>query len=209
MRVCIFAALGASLIGGPALAQPGSPFTGLRVEGLLGYDNADFTGEASGSVLYGAGIGYDFQAGGAALGVEAELTKAGGEGCTGDFRGSGGRLCQDPGRDLYVGARAGVAVGSASLLYAKLGYTNARLDTRWSTGVPGAEVDRQFTLKGVRLGAGTEFALGPNSFVKAEYRYANYGEGNDFVGGNATAPVFLAGDAQVRHQLVGGFGFRF
>lgn len=205
----ILTALAAGLVAAPALAQPAAPFTGVRVEGLLGYESDDFTGESTSGLLYGAGAGFDFQAGGTTLGIEAELSKGEADGCTANFRGTAGRLCANPGRDLYVGARAGAMVGPATLLYAKLGYTNARLNTRFSTGTPGAEVERRFTLKGFRVGAGTEFALGTNSFLKAEYRYSNYGEGDDFVGGNALAPVFLAGDSQVKHQLVGGFGFRF
>ena len=44
---------------------------------------------------------------------------------------------------------------------------------------------------GWRVGAGAEFALSRNTFVKAEYRYSNY-EGS-----------------LSRNQVVGGFGFRF
>jgi outer membrane immunogenic protein len=44
---------------------------------------------------------------------------------------------------------------------------------------------------GIRAGAGLEYALGQNLFVKAEYRYSNYEAGVE------------------RNQVVGGFGFRF
>ena len=44
---------------------------------------------------------------------------------------------------------------------------------------------------GVRVGAGAEYAIGPNSYVKAEYRYSNYEGGFE------------------RHQALAGFGFRF
>ena len=49
----------------------------------------------------------------------------------------------------------------------------------------------------LRLGAGLEQKLGTNTFVKAEYRYSNYKEIEDF-----------DIDAD-RHQVVAGVGIRF
>ena len=46
------------------IAQPVGNFSGLKVEGLVGYDRADVEGEDSDGVTYGAGVGYDLQTGG-------------------------------------------------------------------------------------------------------------------------------------------------
>ena len=55
-----------------------APFTGPRVEGLVGYDNlrdgSDGNSDGRDGVVYGAAVGYDVQVGGAVLGVEGEIT---------------------------------------------------------------------------------------------------------------------------------------
>ena len=170
MKRFAVAAVAAIALATPALAQDEATFTGFRVEGLIGYDvvSNPAVNDQDG-LLYGVGVGYDFNAGPVVLGVEADITDS-----TTKF----GPLVSD--RDLYVGARVGTVVGK-SLLYAKAGYTNARLEL----GSDGENLD------GIRLGAGVEYALGGNMFLKGEYRYSNYEF--DFS----------------RHQVVGGFGFRF
>lgn len=170
MKRFVAAAVAAIAFATPALAQDEATFTGFRVEGLIGYDvvSTPAISDQDG-LLYGIGIGYDFNAGPVVLGVEADVTDS-----TTKIAG----IVSD--RDLYVGARVGTVVGQ-SLLYAKAGYTNARLESP----VGNANFD------GVRLGAGVEYALGGNMFLKGEYRYSNY-------------------EADLsRHQVVGGFGIRF
>jgi len=193
MRKYIFAALLASTVAAPALAQNAAPFTGPRIEGIIGYDTADVPGDNSEGVLYGAGVGYDFQIGGLVAGIEAEATDSTVDQCTPDFLVVGDELCAQVGRDLYAGGRIGTVLGSSTLLYAKAGYTNARLQTEYEDGTGGTVADFETgdTLDGVRLGAGLEYGIGPNSFIKAEYRYSNYEQ--DFE----------------KHQGVVGFGFRF
>ena len=75
----------AATIAGTAHAQERAPFTGAHVEGLLGYDNV----EGSDGLLYGAGGGFDFQAGKAILGVEGEFIDSDAKskpGCSGHRR---------------------------------------------------------------------------------------------------------------------------
>ena len=97
------------------------------------------------------------------------------------------------GRDLYVGGRVGSVVGGNTLLYAKAGYTNARVRVDYEDGTAGTVNDftDRTNLDGVRAGAGAQFAIGSNAYLKTEYRYSNYQDGVD------------------RHQVVGGLGFRF
>jgi len=198
MRKLVFAALAASAFATPAFAQD-APFTGLRAEGVVGYDKVkDGTGQDAGSsdgVTYGGAIGYDLQIGGAVIGAEAELT-----GSTTDTRAdsllvAGDRLTVDMGRDIYLGGRVGVAVTPTTLLYAKAGYTNARVETTYETAVSRTRISED--MEGYRLGAGAEVALSGNMYLKGEYRYSNYGSIDGY-------------DIDVdRHQVVAGIGIRF
>jgi outer membrane immunogenic protein len=190
MRKYVFAALLASSIAVPAMAQEAAPFTGPRVEGIIGYDRGGTEDvDDSDGVLYGAGVGYDFQLGNMVAGIEGEFSESTVDECVSGVDIAGDELCAQVGRDLYVGGRIGSVVGANTLLYAKAGYTNGRLETEYDDGT--TEVESGENLDGVRLGAGIEHAVGPNSFVKAEYRYSNYEQGFE------------------KHQGVVGFGFRF
>ena len=196
MRKYLLAGLmaGAAAISAtPASAQEAAPFSGVRVEGIVGYDTTDVEDENSSGIVYGAGVGYDFQMGGLVAGIEAEASDSTLDECVSDVDLVGDELCVQAGRDLYVGGRVGAAVSRNVLLYGKVGYTNARVALDYEDGTTGTVLDFEEgeNLDGVRVGAGLEFALGPNSFAKAEYRYSNYEQGFD------------------RHQAVAGFGFRF
>ena len=193
MRNYVLAALLAGVAASPAMAQETAPFSGLRVEGVVGYDTTDVEDEGSDGVTYGAQVGYDVQSGGGVFGVEGEVTDSTIDECVSDVDLTGDQLCVEAGRDLYVGGRAGAAVSPNVLLYAKAGYTNARVRTDYEDGTAGTalDFDEGRNLDGARVGAGAELALGPNSYVKTEYRYSNYEDGFD------------------RHQVVAGFGFRF
>jgi len=177
MKTVIFAAAAAALLSAsPAFAQ-GDSFVGPRAEVIAGYDavNTNGLGTPDG-FLYGAVLGYDLRAGSGVFGVEAELADAT---TKRNFVG-GGSI--DAARDIYVGARAGLPLGDIALAYVKAGYTNARFE---ADGL-GSE-----TLDGIRLGAGLEYKLAANLFLKGEYRYSNYERD------------------VVRHQVVGGLGMRF
>ena len=193
MRKYLLSALLAGAFVTPAFAQDSAPFSGLRVEGLVGYDTTDVEGENSDGVVYGAQIGYDFNAGGAVVGIEGEVTDSTVDECVGDVDVTGDQLCVGAGRDLYVGGRVGVPVSPRVLAYGKAGYTNGRVNLDYEDGTAGTTLDFEEgeNLDGVRVGGGLEFALGPNSYAKTEYRYSNYEQGFD------------------RHQVVAGFGFRF
>jgi outer membrane immunogenic protein len=109
------------------------------------------------------------------------------------------------GRDIYVGARVGVPVGTGTLLYAKGGYTNARLDVTADNGT--TTTDENFQLDGWRVGAGVEKSIGRNTYAKVEYRYSNYTNA-DFQFANGTVTDTFDVDTD-RHQIVAGVGFRF
>jgi outer membrane immunogenic protein len=192
MKKIIIAALAASALAAPALAQDAAPFTGFRLEGLVGYDNLKGNGGGRDGVAYGVGAGYDFQLGGAVLGIEGEAMDSSTKGCETAFLTTTDRICANAKRDLYAGARVGVAVAPSTLLYAKAGYTNARVRVNYTDPTtPANSFSAADNLDGVRVGAGVEQKLGTNLYAKAEYRYSNYEAGIE------------------RHQVLGGIGFRF
>lgn len=210
MRTMISLALAGGLIAAatPAMAQvERAPFTGPHVEVLAGYDNLsagnDGVDDSVDGVQYGVGAGYDVQLGGFIAGVEGEFsgstTKARGR----DIFSPGDGAELRAGRDLYVGARVGIAATPSTLVYLKGGYTNTRMNVRTFDGA-GDYFEDHSTLDGYRVGAGVEqkFNLfGPSGFAKLEYRYSNYSNLNI---GRFNADVDID-----RHQVVAGVGVRF
>lgn len=204
----------------PAMAQSqDDPFTGFRLEAIGGYDaskagssvdddvNED-NDESIEGLTYGAAAGYDFNAGGVVLGVEAELTDSTAETefSNGDFEGFGlGNV--DAGRDLYLGARVGVVATPNTLVYAKGGYTNARYNIAGT--FDGEDYRSSIDTDGYRVGAGVEQRFGENVYGKLEYRYSNYSQAElDFEDGDA--PDVDLGEIDTdRHQVMAGVGFRF
>lgn len=192
MNKFLIAALAATAMATPALAQEAAPFTGFRAEGLVGYDNVKGNGGSRDGIAYGGAAGYDFQLGSAVAGIEGEYLDSDSKGCERSFVSVNDTICADANRDLYVGGRLGFAATPSTLLYAKAGYTNARFGVRYTDPVtPAASFRTSDELDGIRVGAGVEQKLGQNLYAKAEYRYSNYEAGIE------------------RHQVLGGLGFRF
>jgi len=192
-KFAIAALLAAGTIATPALAQDTNNLGGFRVEGLVGYDHPSIQDEGADGVAYGVGVGYDFQSGNAVFGVEAEAMDS-----TADQDVTGAVIAGDTlrvraGRDLYVGGRVGFGIGGNSLIYAKAGYTNARVRVDYEDGTAGTVNDfsARTNLDGIRAGAGAQIGIGSRAYVRTEYRYSNYQDGVD------------------RHQVVGGLGLRF
>lgn len=191
LRYCVAAALAAAGVASPVFAQDAEPaaekptgFTGFKVEGLAGYDTG---------LVYGVGAGYDVQLGRLVLGAEGEAGDSTDKECLTSAFAPGDRFCSRLGRNLYVGGRIGFTVAPRTLLYGKIGYTNQRVAVDYAAGTPPAfaSFDVAANLDGIRLGAGLEQKLGRNAYVKGEYRYSDY-ENGDF-----------------RHDGVVGIGFRF
>ena len=213
-------------LAAPAFAQDGppndalapsdrAPFTGARVGVLVGYDklqpgsgpNSDINSNRKADGLtYGGDAGYDVALNRFVIGGEAEVT-----GSTADVSNSPrsaaalgyGRVKQ--GRDLYAGARIGYIVAPSTLVYAKGGYTNNRLDLTANDGT--VTTGNHYTLDGYRLGAGVEQAIGRSTYAKLEYRYSNYGNARlEYANGGNTNNFSVDTD---RHQIVAGVGVRF
>ncbi|MDE0880300.1 MAG: outer membrane beta-barrel protein, partial [Sphingomonas bacterium] len=109
------------------------------------------------------------------------------------------------GRDLYLGGRIGYLVSPTTMVYGKVGYTNARLDLTRNDTV--TETGNHFNLDGYRVGAGIEKSLTPRTYAKVEYRYSNYGDARlEYANGANTNNFSVDTD---RHQVMAGVGFRF
>ena len=200
----------------PAFAQDVNPtFTGPRVEGILGYDHVGAGSSVSNSngrddqkidgLLFGGGIGYDVALGGLVVGAEGEATGSTARNSQNSYDSTFGYGRVRQGRDFYVGGRIGVLASPTTMIYAKGGYTNSHL--RVLAGSTTQTTDTSFNLDGYRVGAGVEHALSPNTYVKAEYRYSNYGRAAILYGSGTTSGKF---DVDTdRHQGVVSYGIRF
>ena len=202
MRFIVSAAVLAAAIATPAFAQEKAPFTGPHAEILGGYDHVGGEGGRDG-FLYGGNLGYDFQVGGLVAGIEGEATGSTVRGSDRNVFATGDSASLRADRDLYVGGRLGFAVAPSTMIYAKGGYTNARVKSYYTTAA-NVQSSSGNTLDGYRIGAGIEqkFNLfGPSGFVKAEYRYSNY---SNFNASGTNTKIDLD-----RHQALVGVGVRF
>ncbi len=205
MRYAVVAAsvLALSTVAAPAFAQDTgdsseATFTGPRAEAIVGWDHVNddsLYGANKDGIVYGGAIGYDHQIGRAVIGVEAEATGATTKDTDTGVLVAGDTLRVKAGRDLYAGGRVGYVVGGNALIYAKGGYTNAMVSTRYVSGTNTSSFKDNF--EGWRIGAGAEVKLTGKVYVKGEYRYSNYGDDN------------AAGPNVKRQQVVGGVGIRF
>jgi len=215
-KIMVATLLAGSAVASPALAQDANvTFTGLRVEAILGYDHVgagssvdNDNGRDDQSIdglLYGVGAGYDFNVGGAVLGVEGEYTDSTAKSNRGPFTNEFGFGRVSQGRDLYIGARAGILASPTTLVYVKGGYTNSKLNVL--AGDTNQSTDTSFKLDGWRVGAGLEHAFSQNMFGKVEYRYSKYDSAHiDFANGATSSEFNIDTD---RHQVVAAVGWRF
>ncbi|QGP78143.1 outer membrane protein [Sphingobium sp. CAP-1] len=215
-KLMVATLLAGATVATPALAQDANPtFTGPRVEAILGYDRTGAGSDVDNDnghddqkidgLLYGVGAGYDVNLGSAVVGVEGEYTDSTAKSSRNDFSDQFGFGRVKQGRDLYIGARAGILANPATLVYVKGGYTNTKLDVL--AGDTNQETDANFKLDGWRIGAGVERAINANTFAKVEYRYSKYDSAHiDYMDGATSSEFDIDTD---RHQVVASVGWRF
>jgi outer membrane immunogenic protein len=220
MRTLVLTALAAATataaLAAPAFAQDAPPtFTGPRAGVILGYDrlqpgsgpNSNISSDRKADGLtYGGDVGYDAAIGNSlVIGAEGEVTGSTAKVTNPATASALGFGRVKAGRDLYIGGRLGFRAAPSTLIYAKGGYTNQRLDLVASNGT--TETGSHFNLDGYRLGAGVEQALGGKAYAKIEYRYSNYGDARlEYPNGANTNNFDVDTD---RHQVVAGVGIRF
>ena len=207
MRKFIVAAAAATVFAAPAYAQDAAAsFTGGHIEVIGGLDHVGADGEADMGALYGISGGFDFGGSGTVFGIEAEAADSTTDQCDVDL------TCVKTGRDLYVGGRIGAVVMENALVYAKAGYTNARLVLERDAPGTADDFSEGTNLDGVRVGVGVESNAGRNLVVKLEYRYSNYKNldfSDDFDFEDLESEDFGTDIDLDRHQIMAGIGFRF
>ena len=208
--------LAGTAVATPALAQDVGPtFTGPRVEAILGYDHVGAGSDVDNNngrddqsidgLLYGVGAGYDINLGSAVVGVEGEYTDSTAKSDRYDLTDQFGFGRVSQGRDLYIGARAGILASPNTLVYVKGGYTNTKLNVL--AGDTDETTDTAFKLDGWRIGGGVERAINQNTFAKLEYRYSKYDSAHiDYMNGATSSEFDIDTD---RHQVVASVGYRF
>lgn len=143
------------------------------VQAESGLDSLSAGGDSDEGVSYGVSAGYDIPlSGGMFVGVQGTVADSTTEECVTDVDVIGDELCLKTSRDLSAVVRLGTSVGEKTKLYVLGGYTNARLRLTYDDGTTSDSVGGN--LDGFRLGAGAQYMLSSNVFVKGEYRYSNY-----------------------------------
>lgn len=177
--VCAFV-LAAAAVPSMAMAQEGpTAFKGFYAGAVAGYDHIKLSDgvDSAGKdgFTYGGIIGYDINvSNGGVLGLEAEIDGSTTKQTETNFLAAGDTLTAKAGRDIYIGARAGVAVVPTTLLYVKGGYANGRVNVSYNDGQGFSFSDGQ-NLDGWRVGAGVEQSFGRFG-ARLEYRYTDYGQ---------------------------------
>lgn len=145
-----------------AQADADHAFSGPRIGAVAGYDNTDVApgaGAADGFV-YGGQIGYDYDFGRFVTGAESDFS-----GTT--TSGRAGTATSEAAHYFTLAARAGVKPLPQVLLFARGGLAEARVRL-----LPGGAIDNT----GYTVGGGAELALFGHAYLRAEYRYSDYGE---------------------------------
>lgn len=171
-------AAGTLLVAAPAHAQ----FTGPRIEARLAYDSVEAaiengdpfaTADGESAISYGGELGYDVQLGSVVVGAYAGLEGSNLRTCNQVFGNDEG--CIGQGRNLYVGARAGVAIAPRVLIFGKAGYSNGSIDVSYDgSGFDDFAVNEDFG--GHHLGIGGEIAVAAGLYGRIEYVHTDYGE---------------------------------
>jgi opacity protein-like surface antigen len=211
MRILLLAATIGSVIATPALADDGD-WTGAYIGASVGYAAAksDSTTALSGTwtsesaalqgevtsrfaaaqsiddVNFGGQIGYNYQTGGAVLGVEVDIAALSGESVVNRTQASTAFPALsytytnrvDPKSMIALKARIGAAMGN-TLLYAEGGWAFVRADLGsdlTSNGGYSKSGRLSKTMDGFIVGGGVEHKLSSNVSARLSYNYADLGE---------------------------------
>lgn len=225
------------LIGAAAMALASTSaqaqdVSGFRIEGRLGWEKADAeavlpnpeddeseTGDEflvgndeDDGPAYGVEVGYDMQIGdnfvvGAYAGVDLSDSNICSELVEDDL------ACAEIGRTFTAGVRAGVPIGINSLIYAKGGYSNGKLDLSYDPDVtdnddeePGEIAAFSEKRDGYHLGAGVEVGINSSIYAKLEYVYSDFERGSYLLDEEDEVSVDVKSS---RHQALVGLGLRF
>ena len=202
MKRIVSSVAAVALAAGLGTAAQAEPFNGPYVGVQAGWSQDDLgtpstplgdvaVDRSRDSFSGGVFAGYDVKVSpNVVLGAEAGLQVAADDRISRD---TGSALVTvDPKRSIDLTARAGYLVNDDTLLYARGGYTNARVRTavQDAAGLRSASADRD----GWLIGGGVERAISDNVSARLEYRYSDLGEGDGRFD---------------RHQALFGISYRF
>jgi outer membrane immunogenic protein len=215
---CVSAALAADLPPTPVVSQPfvapAFSWSGFYIGGEVGYAR-DTTksqlltpaGNVLGSwdyvangVIGGAYSGYNWQLGSLVLGVESDIEGSNLNKTAGPVIGlySGSKL----GWQVSLRSRLGIAV-DRTLFYFTGGLADASLEH--SLNDAGHSVSFNANRLGYTLGGGVEYAITNNVIGRIDYRYTNFGAGNNVL--NYLNWAGVTGNLYQRHVTEQGLRF--
>lgn len=189
----------AAALGSAASAEPfNGPFVGVQAgwnKDDLGTPSTrigDLSVDRSSDSFSGGGFaGYDFKLSPRfVIGAEAGVQFGADDSIVRDT--GAARVSVDPKRSLDFTGRAGYLLTDNTLLYARGGYTNARVRTSIDDAAGFRSVSEN--RDGWLVGAGVERAISDNVSARLEYRYSDLSEGDGKFD---------------RHQALVGIAYRF
>lgn len=177
----------------PGWSRNHDAFAGGWAAIVAGYDATELPDKDGPEVMASVEAGYNKVRGKKLVGIEAEFGTSNAHKDYPNFRVAGDEIHVRYGRDIYLGLRGGLLLGRNVLGYAKAGYVNGYVRTRYEGGPPENRIDfaRPGALDGFYVGGGVEVNLSRHVLAKSEYRYSNFHDG------------------LYRHQAVVGLGIRF
>lgn len=228
--------IGVAALGLANTSAQAQDLSGFRFEGRVGWGQTEATAtvpnpdydedadaddivdeflvgsEKDSEFAYGFELGYDAQIGESlVLGAYAGLDQSDTLNCSDLFEDD--LACLDSGRTFTLGVRAGVPIGSRSLIYAKGGYSNGKFSATYDPDVtdndedePGEVLDFSEKRDGYHLGAGAEFGIAQGLYAKLEYVYSDFGSGSYALDEDGDTNLDVSSD---RHQVLVGVGMRF
>jgi outer membrane immunogenic protein len=160
---------------------------GLRADVHAGWDQVTVKGDAQvgnqgasakerdSGVVYGGEIGYDYNLGVASVGLYAGIQGASTKECSEVY--AEVETCAEAGRNITLGARAGVNVTPSTLLYVKGGYSNGQLRMKFIDHVDSAKsFGVNEDMDGYHLGAGAQMTFLSGLYAKLEYVRTDYSD---------------------------------
>lgn len=177
------------------VAENGTSFRGIRLEGNFGGDRFQSEGNHGNKFGYGGTIGFDGTIGERlVIGAEGSFWKPGSGNENSTALADGNRIDHKAFEEWGAAVRAGVLVSPQLLVFGKAGYVNGEQRKRIVGPTGGTLVYDHYRADGYQVGGGVEYTLTQGTlpvYLSAQYVYSNY-HGNS-----------------ARQRVMGGVGIRF